>query len=262
MARQPLAGTRAKIHRANQHIAGLKAELAAGSGRDYHVEKETGRENPNLITYRARADDDAMAAYGVVVGDVIHNLRSALDHTVWQLVLANGQTPDHRTMFPITRSSAEFEDRRGGLRGVSEQAHAVIESVQPYHTPEPSVAPENSFLWMLNELSRWDKHRVLNVTAARMSGWNIRIAGGLTRSMTSVPMPNPLAFGPLADGDVVHTIDLSGSPQDVDPIYDIKLGIAFAKDGPGQGQFVIQLLEGLSGRVVTIVDRLAPLVTR
>ena len=36
----------------------------------------------------------------LVIGDAVHNLRSALDHLAWQLVLANGQTPTTQTAYP------------------------------------------------------------------------------------------------------------------------------------------------------------------
>lgn len=38
---------------------------------------------------------------GVIVGDLVHNVRSALDHLVWQLVLANAQQPTRATQFPV-----------------------------------------------------------------------------------------------------------------------------------------------------------------
>jgi hypothetical protein len=35
----------------------------------------------------------AVEEWGPIIGDVVHNLRSALDHLVWQLTIANGHTP-------------------------------------------------------------------------------------------------------------------------------------------------------------------------
>lgn len=40
--------------------------------------------------------------WGVLIGDVVHNLRSALDHLAWQLVLRNGGESSWRTQFPAT----------------------------------------------------------------------------------------------------------------------------------------------------------------
>lgn len=256
---EPLEGCWAKIERAKGHIAELESQIVAGRDRDYRIVKESSPDQPGLLIFRSRVDADAMTRYGVIVGDIAHNLRSALDNLVWQLVLANGQTPDRQTGFPVFLSVNDYRKRSlPRLHGVSADAQALIESVQPYHTPNDTVAPQDSFLWLLNELSNEDKHHVVNVTAGRVAGWSINISGGLTRSVTSAPMPNPRAFGPLTDGDVVHTIDLSESPADLDPNYEITLGVAFREGPPGRGRFVVQLLNGLVERVASIVDMLAP----
>jgi hypothetical protein len=47
---------------------------------------------------------------GVIAGDAVHNLRSALDHLAWQLALLNTAKPHPRTQFPIARSESEFFD--------------------------------------------------------------------------------------------------------------------------------------------------------
>jgi hypothetical protein len=250
-----LVGSRMKVGRANAHIDELDAAIAAGRGRDYGVGRET-QAAPAAVIFRARVDHVAMSRYGVVVGDVVHNLRSALDHAVWQLVLSNGGAPDRRTVFPILRSTREYQERgRAALHGVSPTAESFVEAVQPFHTPDETLAPEASFLWVLNEMSNWDKHRVINVTAARIAGWTVTMTGGLTRNFVSAGMPNPAAFGPVEDGEVMHVID-PGSDIAMDPDYEIKLGIAFAEGGPGRGQFAIPLLRGFSERVSTILDGL------
>jgi hypothetical protein len=37
----------------------------------------------------------------VILGEIIHDLRSSLDHVVWQLVIANGSLPGYWNQFPI-----------------------------------------------------------------------------------------------------------------------------------------------------------------
>ena len=48
--------------------------------------------------------------WGAMVGDVVDNLRSALDHLVWQLTLANGHTPP--AVIPLKRSDPDYWWRR------------------------------------------------------------------------------------------------------------------------------------------------------
>jgi len=52
-------------------------------------------------------------------------------------------------------------------RGMSPQAQAAIERLQPYNRPDPT----KDILWVLNRLSNIDKHRLLLTSAlANMSG--------------------------------------------------------------------------------------------
>jgi hypothetical protein len=62
-------------------------------GADLHIDNIKGK-----LTCDARIPDaPPVHKWGLVVGDVLHNLRSALDHLAWQLVLANGKSPTSRT---------------------------------------------------------------------------------------------------------------------------------------------------------------------
>ena len=50
-------------------------------------------------------------------GEVAYNLRSGLDHLVWQLVLANGETPDTRPSSRFFKKRAAIGNRPGGSCG-------------------------------------------------------------------------------------------------------------------------------------------------
>lgn len=101
---------------------------------------------------------------GRIVGGGLHQLRSALDNLAYQLVLAGGGTPDKQTAFPILETCPEGEfaaktDRR--LKGMSGTAKAAIEGLQPYNAwPEH---PDNSMIWLINELNNIDKHRIAHL---------------------------------------------------------------------------------------------------
>ena len=44
----------------------------------------------------------------MVVGDVLYNLRSALDYVAYELIKRNGFTPTLLTQFPICATEADF----------------------------------------------------------------------------------------------------------------------------------------------------------
>ena len=78
--------------------------------------------------YRAVAVPELDPKWTLLLGDCIHNLRSALDQLVYELVRANGGKPALRTHFP-----AHAEP--GGVRipgGIADDALRLIEAVQPY----------------------------------------------------------------------------------------------------------------------------------
>jgi hypothetical protein len=114
--------------------------------------------------------------FSVLAGEVVHHLRSSLDHLVYQLVLANGQQPTERHEFPICASAQKFAEAisRGKIRGVSAAVQQRIETLQP-HRCSP---PHDSWLWVVHELDRIDKHRLLVVVLAVVRWLGGRIGVG------------------------------------------------------------------------------------
>jgi hypothetical protein len=73
---------------------------------------------------------------GVILGDMVHNLRSALDHLVWQAVLRNGGRPNRSHQFPICDDEKDWNDAC-------------------------NVVMKPAALSRLREISNEDKHRVV-----------------------------------------------------------------------------------------------------
>jgi hypothetical protein len=95
---------------------------------------------------------------GVLVGDFVHNLRSALDHVVWQLALTRGDEPSTELQFPIVSDRERWPGAvRRRLPDVPDEAVRLIETMQPYHHDDPMTHP----LAVLRDLSNEDKHRVI-----------------------------------------------------------------------------------------------------
>jgi hypothetical protein len=98
------------------------------------------------------------ALASAVVGDIVVNLRSALDHLVWGL--AKPERRGKHTKFPIHCRNSEKDMKlfKAALAGVPKGAADAIERMQPYHGPgEPRDRP----LAVLAELVNEDKHRSL-----------------------------------------------------------------------------------------------------
>ncbi|MGN7187382.1 hypothetical protein [Microbacterium enclense] len=104
----------------------------------------------------------------VMFGEILHNLRSSLDHVARLLVLADGaipvDKPPHATTFPILLRPPKNELTI--FPRVRSEALAAVESLQPYRSGDGERHP----LWRLNQLNNIDKHRLLHVTSLSGAG--------------------------------------------------------------------------------------------
>lgn len=135
-----LSGVWAKIERADEHFDLLEREIRAFTDRNPqpigvsipYFDAESG-----WFTVYAIEAEPAPPRLGVILGDLVHDTRSALDHLIWQLVILNGATPKRSNVFPLTLSEAGWDNaiRRRLLQGVSTKHRAIIKRVQPYQGP-------------------------------------------------------------------------------------------------------------------------------
>lgn len=165
-----LTGCRLKIERAEEHFHAFDAEWLAFFQPDTkpkiidHAFDGTW----HVVFARPPFERPMPPRLSLICGDIIHNLRCALDHLVWQLVLAGGNKPGRWNSFPIYTDAKDFNRDvrsrkksrgRGPLEGIDPrgQAWARIEQAQPYYSRNPIADP----LAMLNMLDVTDKHRTL-----------------------------------------------------------------------------------------------------
>jgi hypothetical protein len=97
---------------------------------------------------------------------VLHNLRGALDHTVYHLAVAQTRKdpPDDETRlaFPICSDSTFFEGQRYRIRSLNVPTQTAIERAQPYNRLKPGkwFMP----LWWLAQMDDIDKHRLSHLS--------------------------------------------------------------------------------------------------
>lgn len=161
-----LASVRAKIDRAQIHLDAIKAALRLVLGTKpevHHVATELDFKRQEIISTIPKVEP-LEPTLPLMIGDCIHNLRSALDHLVYQLAVQHGTSSDFadKTFFPICLTDTEFNDRpRKRIKPlVSDSAFTEIEKSQPYFAYD---IPEESDIWVLHKLDIIDKHRLLIV---------------------------------------------------------------------------------------------------
>ncbi len=222
-----LAGVDLKIGRAKAHLAELQESVGAvlKSDAEHFVSEYDSKSKRHV--YRAQNLPVVDPQWALQAGEVVYQLRSALDHLAWQLVEREGRTPNKQTQFPV----------RDSLRGQNNQVLPVkvllplsndskvlglLNECQPYYgdgTTELSPFDAHRHpLWVLKVLNNIDKHRLLLVVVHTL---NIeRMYWGGTQSPTPY-----LNTAPLKEGTKVAAFDFGGdeAPADFDPHLSLKI---------------------------------------
>ena len=181
-----LADAQIKLERAQRLYVALGDEIVAFLKlRPFRIQDET--EPGSEIVGRVVVKRQPPREWGAVIGDIVHNLRAALDYLAWQLVEANGGTPGRDTTFPIHERPDGFAARlRAALAGASSEAHRAVTDLQPFHDPHPADHP----LAVLHALDIRDKHQLLLVVGCGIRRMNLTPRGlvvhmeGLTTPVT------------------------------------------------------------------------------
>jgi len=174
MANLP-ASVRAKLDRAQKHIDDLLADIAAFDARDpYSIVQNHNADLTEHYLHLRLAEPFPAYLWGCILGDAIHNLRSALDHVVYAIAIRESggkdPPPDHtRLMFPILDPPKPLP--MGKVKTLSDEVRTAIEREQP--DPANLVS---SPLWTLDQLDIADKHRVIHLalTHSDYGGFSIK----------------------------------------------------------------------------------------
>lgn len=205
-----LDGPRLKCERAKEHLDSLKSEIAVYlSRKPYAVIREAHPEDPIRRVPRLKIHEDPPARLGIIVGDAVHNLRSALDHLAFQLALAHALAhgvaltakEEKGSEFPIYKDFGVFNTE--GLRKIDKLSPAAqdeIKSLQPYNRGNDA---ERHFLWLVHSACVIDKHRKIVPT---LSAFAVPVLG-----------TDAALIGSFKDGDVVGE-----ASDDADPDEDLQ----------------------------------------
>ena len=206
MRKMDLVGIHAKLLRAEHQLKQIKSEA---NGLCSDVQRGIVREvredvDKQVWVYRGETPN-ASISWSVIFGEILYNLRSALDHLVWQLVLANGQTPGRHNAFPITNDAQGWEKVKDNLlNGVSSRHKSMIGYLQPY-TGGINLPFDVSKFKLLDDLSNIEKHRYLLVAfIASMGPANDGILGidppELVDSSVRAPFEGLARLGKIENG--------------------------------------------------------------
>lgn len=149
------SASRKKIERADKHIKDVTMVLRQFSDGDIHtlVVKHDSHTGKNFVQVDFLEEEFPVIDCALIIGDAIHNLRSALDF-MWYEFVAN---PSEYTSFPIRDTRKELEATLNGALKKKQIASSdrdfVVDKIQPYKAG-------NRLLWALHDMDVRDKHHL------------------------------------------------------------------------------------------------------
>ena len=165
-----LTGPRAKLWWANEHLRVFDEEFREFFAREPEAV---------VIKFRRKKGWHIMGIdplplppmrLVLLAGDCLHNLRGALDHLVWQLIIREEQKLLRTHHFPLCETEQQFLNDvespqtpeavdQCPLQGlpVGGKVWTIIKEAQPFRRPDP----QKSALFFLLRMNNVDKHRTL-----------------------------------------------------------------------------------------------------
>lgn len=146
-----------KLDRAMQRIRELDKFL--DEQRPFRYILETNHQTGQRATY-AKCDEAVAGECALLCGEVLQNLRSALDFAYWAIVSPFATTPSESKsiQFPFSRTSARLEAavRSRFADRVGDRFFAAVVDLKPH-----GEVGGNRLLYLIDELNVPEKHREL-----------------------------------------------------------------------------------------------------
>lgn len=166
----------AKVARAQRHLVDLKAAIDDFAGsHPYHVTTTLieSKNNPRTVRKLEFTSDPENTDIPILAADLLHNLRSGLDHLMTALVERRARGHVYFPIYfqgvwepgPPGENAARAKDRSRwatDTRTVAPGALAILKDLQP---PDGGNDQEANMLRVLNTLANTDRHQRLPIVA-------------------------------------------------------------------------------------------------
>jgi hypothetical protein len=172
-----IAGIRCKMTRAKEHLDWLDEAITKFNEvkpMPYGMSSKGDPKGAQRI-YRLVIQTPIPVEWGVVFGEAIHDMRSALDHSIYQLVIDETKRVRKKgTGFPVFTDPDAF--RRHGapqLRGVGDGPRTFVEKLQPYR--HRRKRQDCLALLTLHTFWNQDKHRLVHPWSPQFIGDDVEL---------------------------------------------------------------------------------------
>lgn len=246
--------SRLKIERAKKHINDLNAEIERYIAKSPFELWSRFKKKPSEREIFVKQNERIPDEIPLILGDAIHNLKSALDILAWRMVGDKAPNPK-RVLFP-------FADTEEGLKGsignrqtalAGEQVVRAIKELKPYKGG-------NQHLYGVQTLDTSDKHHFIITTAqvAQITADEFGLLG-----VPGIVGPGILSFN-VPTGDVLIRQPIGGTrserrsfrpfekKEDFQPPFKICFGPEQGFDGQPVAPTLILMVETVTDAVEKI----------
>ncbi|PPJ00189.1 hypothetical protein C5E51_35425 [Nocardia nova] len=152
-----------KLEHAHMHLVELNKQVREfRRSSPYEFDPQIRHPHPTCddvyFQIVVRSAPELPDSWPLIVGDILTNLRAALDHSVYEHI--RSKKPDlkvNEIQFPIVDKPGGMTNKKGWF---DRAVYRAINDAQPYHSDEPHWHS----LAILRDLVNADKHRALLVT--------------------------------------------------------------------------------------------------
>ncbi len=241
ISNRELAGSFGKYNRALEHISSLDdwfETWVAGKPWDVPVELDESGVPKRFYFQITEPIPDWV---GLVIGDIIHNLRCSLDHLAVAASRKNGNN-ERDVYFPINAQEEKFlKDGLPKLRKCSKSFIEFVKELKPYKGG-------NEVLYDLHQLDIIDKHRML-VPVGAIAKIRFRANAGnygpidFSKSQEFVEVRAKNEFAALKDGDTLLSFEnTTWFPENTEVETEISLSLSFGVETHLFGRIVSSVL--------------------
>jgi hypothetical protein len=216
-----------KIKWADEHVANVVTELRAFVQANPQTADLAENTEDGKVSFNLSFSKQPPVRFSLLIADIIHNLRVALDHANWELRGLDGGAQDRWTKLPIADNRKDYEALCGGIKTPRGDLPDFFRHLEFYK------GGRGELIYFLHELDVIDKHIILPIKVQRARVFKI------------------------VGGDGMLTINLPDSPRsERDKNTDPALDIFFGKIEGFEFKPVIPTLVHLSNAVKQTVGQL------
>jgi hypothetical protein len=246
----PFDGIARKLERADENIVNLHSEITQFfEACEYPVLPEPYDEPRWQQAVDYHKNLQVPKRFSVLTGEIVHHLRSCLDHIVWHFS-SPGARRDHENAleFPVFRlpmTKDEGKRFKRKIQGISSnRVLALIEELQPYHGGDDAI---NHPICIVHDMDRFDKHRELVIVT----------------SCANIVFPKGTSFDVIAsvmtyrEGKILPEPERIAAQRAIKNDAKVFPQVAFAQLGRGDAHFVVPALAQLLGAITDVVELFA-----